>query len=435
MDSMLDRRAFLGSAAVTALAARSARADSLSAPANPGWPPAVFQDDESYWRNLRREFLIPAEEAFFNTGTLGSPPRVVLQAVTDHLGQAAGTIAHWDYQPEHPDYFTGYRPELEIRRKLAAVVGADPDEIALSQNATLGANYVANGLDLRPGDEVIITNQEHIGCEGPWQLKAKRYGVYVKKVTVPVPPESPQQLVDLYVRATTPQTRVWAIPHLTSALAIRFPVEEMCRLARERGIISVIDGAQCCGHFTLDLHRMGCDAYFSSPHKWLLAPAGSGFLYVSRERLPALWATLASGNWDNYNDGAFRLMQIGTGSLSILKGYEAAIDFHQRMGSARVERRIIGLADRLRAGLRQIPQVRIWSPQHPELVSATTVWSLEGYPAVQLMDALWTRSRIRCRSMGDPWGVRQCCHIYNSPQEIDRTLETVRRMTRERRTG
>jgi selenocysteine lyase/cysteine desulfurase len=435
MDSMLDRRAFLGSAALTALAARPARGSSRPATATPGWPPAVFQDDESYWRNLRREFLIPAEEAFFNTGTLGSPPRVVLQAVTDHLGQAAGTIAHWDYKPEHPDYFTGYRPEVEIRRKLAALVGADPDEIALSQNATLGANYVANGLDLRPGDEVIITNQEHIGCEGPWQLKAKRYGVYVKKVTVPVPPESPQQLIDLYVRASTPQTRVWAIPHLTSALAIRFPVEEMCRIARERGIISVIDGAQCCGHFALDLHRMGCDAYFSSPHKWLLAPAGSGFLYVSRERLPALWATLASGNWDNYNDGAFRLMQIGTGSLSILKGYEAAIDFHQRIGSARVERRIIGLADRLRAGLRQIPQVRIWSPQHPELVSATTVWSLEGHTGVQLMDGLWTRSRIRCRSMGDVWGVRQCCHIYNSPEEVDRTLETVRRMVRERRAG
>lgn len=430
---MLDRRSFLGSAIATALLPRRPRPETGTAAPRGGWPPAVFQDDEAYWRTLRREFLMPADEAFFNTGTLGSSPRVVIDAVARHMTQVDATIAHWDYRPEHPDYFTGYRPELELREKIAALVGATAEEIALTQNATFGANYVANGLDLHPGDEVILTNQEHVGCESPWQLKAKRYGVYVKKVTISVPPQSPEQLIDLYVNATTPQTRVWAIPHLTSALAIRFPVNAMCRLARERGILTVVDGAQCCGHLQLNLGEMGCDTYFSSPHKWLLAPQGCGFLYVNRERLPRLWATIASGQWDNYHDGAYRLMQIGTGNLSVLKGYEAAIEFHNRIGPARVERRIIGLADRLRAGLRQIPQVRINSPQHPELVTATTVWSLAGYGAPELMDQLWARAKIRCRSMGDPWGVRQCCHIYNSPEEVGRTIETVRRLATERR--
>lgn len=432
---MLDRRAFLGSAALSAFAAgRPLAAPALPAPRGQ-WPPAIFQDDEAYWRTLRREFLMPPDEAFFNTGTIGSSPRVVVDAVTNHMTQVDATVAHWDYRPEHPDYFAGYRPELELRGKLATLVGASAEEIALTQNATFGASYVANGLDLHPGDEVILTNQEHVGCESPWQLKAKRYGIYVKKATVPVPPQNPQQLIDLFVNATTPQTRVWAIPHLTSQLAIRFPVVELCRLARERGIISVIDGAQCCGHLELDLHAMGCDTYFSSPHKWLLAPQGCGFLYVSRERLPHLWATIASGQWDNYRDGAFRLMQVGTGNLSLLKGYEAAIEFHNRIGPSRVALRILALADRLRAGLRQIPQVAISSPQHPELVTGTTVWSLAGYHAPDLMDQLWTRAKVRCRSMGDPWGVRQCCHIYNSPEEVDRTLETARRLATERRPG
>ena len=431
----MQRRTFLGSSLAAAALSRFRRAGSAPAPAaepRGHWPPAVFQDDEAYWRTLRRDFTIPPEEAFFNTCTLGSSPRVVQQAVIDHLNAVDATIAHWDYRPEHPDWFTGYRPELELRTKLAALVGCDAEELALTQNATFGANYVANGLALEPGDEVIMTNQEHIGCESPWQLRAKRYGIYIKKVTVPVPPESPQQLIDLFVHATTPQTKVWAIPHLTSQLAIRFPVDAMCRLARERGIVSVIDGAQVCGHLRLDLHAMGCDYYFSSPHKWLLTPKGCGWLYIARARLDATWATIVSGQWDNYHDGAYRFMQVGSGNLSLLKGYEAAIDYHQRIGPARIETRILALANRLREGLRPIPEVHINSPSHPELLTATTVWSLQGWTAGQLMDELWTRARIRCRAMGDPWGVRQGCHIYTLPEDVDRTIATVRAMVRSR---
>jgi len=420
---MPSRRSFLASTIAGTVAVRNAHAAGR-------WPePAPQQDDERYWRDLRREFSIPENEAFFNTCTLGSSPRVVQDAVVNHLRQADATIAHWDYRPENPDWFTGYRPELELRQKLGQLINADADEIALVQNATLGANYMANGLPLRPGDEVIMTNQEHVGCESPWRLRSKRYGIYVKNVAIPVPPESPQQLIDLFLRASTPQTKVWAIPHLTSAFAIRFPVDEMCRIARERGIISVIDGAQCCGHMRLDMRQMGCDAYFSSPHKWLFAPKGSGFLYIRRDRLPETWATVVSGEWDNYNSGAYRFMQIGSGNLSLLKGYEAAIDFHQRIGPERVERRMMALADRLRAGLRQIPQVHFLSPQHPALLCATTVWGIQGLRGRELMDQLWTRARIRVRAMGDT-GVRLGCAIYNTTEEIDRTLATARELVR-----
>ncbi len=434
---MLDRRAFLGSAAVSALfgafRARSAGATPATVEPRRGrMPPAVFQDDEGYWRTLRREFTIPADEAFFNTGTMGSSPRVVQDAVFDHMRMKDATIAHWDYRPEHPDYFTGYRPELDLRTKLAALVGADPDEIALTQNATFGANYMANGLVLRPGDEVIMTNQEHTGCESPWQLRAKRYGIYIKKVTVPTPPQNPQQLIDLFANASTPQTKVWAIPHLTSGTAVRFPVAQMCQIARQRNILSVIDGAQCCGHMVLDLHAMGCDAYFSSPHKWLLAPAGSGFLYVRRDLMPDVWASVVSGSWDDYHDGMLRFFQNGTGSLSSLKGYEAAVDFHNRIGKERVEARIMALANRLRAGLQQIPGARITSPTHPELLSGTTIWALAGYSGGDLMDALWNTAKIRTRSMGE--GVRQCCHIYTLPEDVDRTLATARQLAAQRHT-
>jgi len=436
---MPSRRQFLGTTLATALFARPGRAAAAPA-ADPSsaergrWPaPAPAQDDEAYWRTLRREFTMPADEAFFNTCTMGSAPRVVLDAVNDHMRMVNATIAHWDYRAEHPDYFSGYRPELELRNKLGQLINANGDEIAITRNATLGANYIANGLPLRPGDEVIMTNQEHVGCESPWQLRAKRYGIYVKKVAVPVPPRDPQQLIDLFVNNTTPQTRVWAIPHLTSQLAIRFPVEAMCRIARERGIFTVVDGAQCIGHMALDMQAIGCDAYFGSPHKFLLTPSGCGFLFIRRDRMNDVWATVVSGQWDNYHDGMYRFVQIGTGNLSVLKGYEAAIDFHQRIGPARVYARMLAMANRLRDGLRQIPQAHIHSPEHPDLLTATTVWSLDGYSAPELMDALWDRAKIRCRSMGNPWGVRQGCAVYTLADDVDRTLATARQLAAARR--
>ena len=422
------RRSFLGALAAAGastlparlLAAARGRARSpLAIPAGPL--------DQAFWRELRREFLIPGDEAFFNTGTLGSQPREVLDAVVDHMTHVVRDIAHWDYTPENEQYFTGYNPETRVRAKLAALIGADADEVALTQNATMGMNFIANGLDLGPGDEVIVMRGAHTGGRGGWELRDKRYGAHVRYVAPPAPAESPEQLLALYDDATTPQTRVWAIPHLTSGSgAIRFPVDAMCSRARERGILTVIDGAQTLGHLVIDVRAMGCDAFFSSPHKWLLSPVGTGMLYIRRELHARVWATLASGQWDNHEAGLYRLMQYGTGNLSLLVGLEKAIDFHDRLGPARVETRIVGLANRLRAGLRAIDGVFIRSPLHPELVSATTIWGVAGVGGGELQDALWRDAKVRVRQNGD--GVRQCCHIYNLDEDVDRSLEATRRI-------
>jgi selenocysteine lyase/cysteine desulfurase len=425
------RRGFLGSlaAAATALVARPAPAGAAAPGQTPPLPaiPASGRLDEAFWRSLRPQFLIPPDEAFFNTGTLGSQPRVVLDAVTRHMTHVVRDVAHWDYKAQNEQYFTGYAPETGVRQKLAALINAHVDEVALTQNATMAMSFVANGVDLGPGDEVIVMQNAHTGGRGGWELRGKRYGAHVRYVAPPAPARTPEQLVALFENATTPQTRVWAIPHLTSGSgAILFPVQEMCRRARERGILTVIDGAQTLGHLRIDVKAMGCDAFFSSPHKWLLAPVGTGMLYIRRELHERVWATLASGQWDNHRDGLYRLMQYGTGNLSLLVGLEQAIDFYQQLGPARVEERILGLANRLRAGLTEIRGAFIRSPQHPALVSATTIWGLEGVTGERLQDELWRLGKIRVRRNGD--GVRHCCHIYNLESDVDRALETARRI-------
>jgi isopenicillin-N epimerase len=379
-----------------------------------------------FWNKLRDEFQIPRTEAFFNTGTLGSSPRIVQNAVIEHMNHVDRDIAHWDYKADHEQYFWGYFPEKPLREKIAKLINASSgDEIALTQNATFGLNFMANGLDIGPGEEILVDEGSHPGGRCGWELRDKRYGGHVRYLHVPTTPKDPQELIDLYEKGTKPQTKVWMMPHLTSGTAIRFPVAELCKRARERGIISVVDGAQTCGHLAIDVQAMGCDAYFTSPHKWLLAPKGTGFLYVRKDALPRVWTTLASTEWDNYSDGALRLMQYGTGNLSLLVGLDKAIDFHTAIGSVRIEERILGLADRLRAGLKQIPRAVVSSPLHPELRSATTIWGLNGVTGADLQDKLWDTAKVRVRSVG-PNSVRQCCHIYNSEEEVDRTLATAR---------
>ena len=381
---------------------------------------------QEFWEELRGEFLIPRDEAFFNTGTLGSNPRVVVDAVAGHMRHVARDIAHWEYRAGTEEFFTGYAPERELRGKVASLINAETDEVALTQNATFGMNFMANGLELDPGDEVLIMQGAHPGGRGGFELRDARYGPSVRFVPVPATPESPEQLISLYERATNPRTRVWMIPHLTSGTAVLFPVKEMCRRARERGIVSVIDGAQTFGHLRIDVRDMGCDAYFSSPHKWMLSPAGTGILYVRRGLAERLWPTLASSNWDNQSDHGFRIMQYGTGNLSLLIGLDRALDFHAAIGSDRVQARIVGLADRLRAGLAAIPRVTIHSPTHPALRSATTIWSVDGMTGGQIQDELWSRAKVRIRAVGP--GARQCCHVYTLEADVDRSLDTVRDM-------
>jgi len=398
------------------------------AAARPGLPVApAGPGDEPGWRALRRHFLMPAGDAFFNAGTLGASPRVVLDAVLAHQLHVERDLAEWDYDPAHEQLYAGYYPERELRARIGRLVNADADEIALTGNATTGMNLVANGLDLGVGDEVVLAAGSHVGSRSGWELRDKRCGVYLRVVAPPERPADPDALVALFERATSPRTRVWAIEHLTSATGVRYPVEALCRRARERGILTVVDGAQTAGHLVVDVRAMGCDAFFTSPHKWLLAPPGTGFLFVRRDVQPRLWTTIASQHWDDQQDGGFRLMQQGTASRSVLEGLSAALDFHFALGSPLVEARAIALADRLRAGLAAVPGVAITSPTHPAMRTGTTLWQVAGLSGRELQDRLWMLARVRVRSQGA--AVRQCCHVFNLADEVDRTVEAARRVS------
>ncbi len=223
--------------------------------------------------------------------------------------------------------------------------------------------------------------------------------IVLKQVLISTPANDPDQLAELFAGTITSRTRVLAFPHIISSTAVVLPARRLTELAHQHGCLALVDGAQALGQIPVDLQDIGCDAYFASPHKWLLAPPGNGMFYIRRDQREKFWTTLCSFAWDDQTDGMYRFMQYGTGNRSLLTGLDAALDFHFRIGPGRIYKRMRFLADRLRNGLQQIPRARIGSPVHPELAGATVCHRVEGLPAAKLESELWAKKWIRVRSL------------------------------------
>jgi selenocysteine lyase/cysteine desulfurase len=418
---MENRRGFLG-----ALAAAPIVHGLLARGGAEAQPPST--EDAAVFARLRGEFLFPRDVAYCNTGTLGSSPREVLDAMVGGLRRTEAALPDWPYFQADGEPLTGYQPLLAARTAAARFLGSEPDEIAITQNATMGMNMLGNGLDWQAGDEVLTTDQEHGGAVSIFRLMAKRRGIVVKELPLAsAVGAGPEGIAAMFRAAATPRTRVIMASHITSGFGILMPVVELIALARERGALSLIDGAQAVGQIRVNARELGCDAYVASPHKWLMAPKGTGLLYVKRSVQSKVWTTLASYQWENHEQGAFRFMQYGTGSTALIDGLTAAIALAERNTMERVERWDLMLTRRLRDGLARIPRAVLSSPADPRLASAITTFRLEGVPARDLQNALWEK-KIRVRAQSDANGVRLSAHVCIGPEDIDRVLGVVARL-------
>jgi len=385
-----------------------------------------------YWSGIREQFMLDRNTVFFNPGTVGAMPKVVVEKMTQHLNMLATNVADWAYLDDNAEqYISGYNNLLPIRQKVARLLNCRAAEIAMTDNVTNGMSYLANGIDLVQGDEVLTTNQEHPGGKSSWMLRAKRHGIVYREVALGKPVTNSAEAFEAIVRSFTPKTRVLAISHIISGSGALLPVKELCAEARRRGIITILDGAQTIGQIAVDVNDIGCDAYLGCFHKWIGAPCGTGFMYLRKEMMPAVWSTVASSRWDNHEDEGFRFTQRGTGSFSILKGLEAALDFHEEIGPQQVYNRIKVLGLRLRNGLRANNRVKIFSPADESMCAGITVYNLEGWTGRQLQREFWNREKMRPRSQGNDYGLRHCTHIFNTEAEIDRAIALVNRLSKE----
>src|SRR5580765_6912726 len=416
---MLDRRHFLSTAA-TGVASSLAFRGSLFAQLakTPPLPDHSLLDknEDAYWAEMRKQFLIPTDEVYLNNGTVGSSPVPVLRAIFDGY-----TTTEKMDQQEPEDYpIWGYASWNEFRDPLAEFVGCKRDEIAILRNATEANSYIANGIDMKPGDEVLMTDQEHPGGEHPWDLKAKRFGVVVKKVTLPRPVKDAAQVLNLFNDAITPRTRMLFFSHITTFSGVVLPAKELCALARSKGILSAVDGAHVVGMMKLNVRDLGCDMYTSSSHKWLQAPKGSGFIYIRDEVIDRLWNTIVTAGWDEPKLRAERFQRIGSSNVPALWGLRAAVKLANQIGMERIEKRHRATADYILAEMVK-RGAQSWTSPDPALRCAIAAVNVEPIQIAEIENWMWKTKKIRIRG-GAPSKIRLSTPYYLLRTDVHRFL-------------
>jgi isopenicillin-N epimerase len=375
-------------------------------------PAADVAADESYWREIQQAFTLDRTIINLNNGYTCPSPRVVHEALKRYLDMSNQAPIHYMWNLLEPNIES-------VRRNLAAEAGCDPEELAITRNASEGLQIAQLGIDLQPGDEVLTTNQDYGRMLDTWEQRVLRDKLKLTKISFPVPTTNVAELKDRFERAITPKTKVIHFCHITNLTGQLFPVRDIARMARGRGIQTIVDGAHAFAHFPFKLRDLEVDYYGTSLHKWLLAPVGTGFLYVRRENIEKLWP-LTPPPASKMKD-IRKFEEVGTHPAANHNAIAEALVFHQAIGIERKSARLRYLTDRFATRLEKHPRVKILSSRRPDQAWGLANVSLDGVDVSKAYDFLWTKYRIITAAIkhAEYQGLRVTPNVYTTLEELD----------------
>jgi len=397
-----------------------------------GVSPAAAAQDESFWFYVQQAFSIDRSVINLNNGGVHPAPKVVVDAVKRYMDASNGApvLNSWRY----------LRPRKElIRKKLADTFGCSPDEIAITRNVTESMQIPLLGLDLKPGDEVLTTTHDYPSMKSALFQREAREGVKVKMFSFPYPPKNLKILAELFERNVTSRTKVILLCHITNLTGQIFPIREICRMARERGIEVVIDGAHAFGHFVFEQKDLDCDIYGANLHKWMMGPIGTGFLYVKKEKIKKIWPLFPAA--DPQGDDIRKFEHVGTQPEALKLALGEALAFHHGIGAERKEARLRYMRDYWAKAIAKLPGVRILTPFDPQQSCGIGTFTVDKMDMGKLSAALFDRYKIVTTGVGIPApdgseegrvnGIRVTPSIYTLPRELDIFIEAVARFVTE----
>jgi selenocysteine lyase/cysteine desulfurase len=375
--------------------------------------PQDVAEDESYWTEIQRAFDTDRTLINLNNGGVSPTPSHVLEAMIRDLKFTNESPA------EH--MWRVLEPRIEsVRRDLAREFGCDPEEMAITRNASEANEIMIFGLDLKPGDEVVVSNQNYGRMLTSWDQRVRRDGIVLKQVSFKVPPPSQKYIVDQFTAAVTPRTKVIELPHITNLTGQIMPIRELVDFARTRGIEVLVDGAHAFGHFPFTRDELGADYYGTSLHKWLLAPVGTGFLYVRKEKIEKLWPLMAAAKTQDKDIRKYE--EIGTHPAANHNAISAAMAFHRGIGSDRKIARLRYLRDRwAKRLLKESDRVKVLTPLDSKYSGALALVNVDGLPFDKLGPWLMANHRIvNTPIKHDEFeGLRITPNVYTTVDEID----------------
>ena len=379
--------------------------------------------DDAYWRMVQRQFPLEDNLLYLNAANVCPASRPVMDRHLEYLRDF-----HANPSFQNRDKYAALRENL--RQKAARLLRVTADEIAVTRNTSEGSNIIVKGIDLKAGDEILITDHNHPSNNDSWKVRARRDGLVVKSLPVPIPAPSADQLLGTIERAITPRTRVIAITHVTSTTGILYPAREVAELARRKNIWMHLDGAQSFGCLDVDLAAIPCDSYSTSAHKWLMGPLEAGLLFVRAGRIAELWPSIVTAGWADDLKGARKFEVFGQRDDPRVVALEASLDFVSLIGMANVEARARALASRAKAGLKSIGNVELKTNLQPELSAGVVKFKLRNMATKAAYDKLWERHRLAIASTlsGDSEGLRFSPHIYNSFEQVDAAVAAVKEL-------
>jgi selenocysteine lyase/cysteine desulfurase len=302
------------------------------------------------------------------------------------------------------------------------------DEIALVRNTSEGNNIVNAGLPLESGDEVVVWDQNHPTNNVAWEVRAARYNLVVRKVSIPRIVEDAGELVEVFKKSIGPRTRVLAITHVSNVSGVRLPIREICEAAHQRGVYVHVDGAQTWGCLSVNLRELGCDSYTASSHKWFMGPKEAGVLFVSSTWIPEIWPGCVAPGWGDDVDpdvaGARKFESLGQRDDACLAAVGVAADLHFGLGPSKIEQRVLELSGQLKAGCVKLG-LKLVTPGAPELSAGVCVLELEPGKQSEVFARLYERYGVAGATTG---GLRLCPHVYNTPDHVERALGALREL-------
>jgi hypothetical protein len=358
-----------------------------------------------------------------NNGGVAPQPKVVQDA----------HIRYYQYANEAPSYYMwqildqGREP---LREKLALLCGCDKEEVAINRNSTEGLNTVIFGLNLKAGDEVVLTKQDYPNMINAWKQREKRDGIKLVWLDLPLPMENEDEIAAFYTKAFTPKTKVVMVTHLINWTGQIMPVRKIADAAHARGIDVIVDGAHTLAHFDFKIPDLGCDYYAASLHKWLSAPFGSGLLYIKKDKIKNVYPLFSAG--EPLSDNIRKFENMGTRPFFIEQAIGKAIDFHEMIGSERKEKRLHFLKNYWMERVKDIPKVKLGTSMHPKFGCAIGLVGIEGRKPSELDSFLMDKYKIH--SVGIEWenikGVRITPNVYTTTQNLDRLVEGIEKFAK-----